>query len=45
MDAIEAIRTRRSIRNYTAQAVTRALVSEVIHDAAQAPPPFAGQVP
>jgi nitroreductase len=45
MDAIEAIRTRRSIRDYTSRTVPRALVGELIHDAAQAPPPFAGQVP
>jgi nitroreductase len=45
MDAIEAIRSRRSIRAYTAKAVPRDLIGELIWDAAQAPPPFAGQVP
>ena len=45
MDAIEAIHTRRSIRAYTAEPVERRLIEELIWDAAQAPPPFAGQVP
>jgi nitroreductase len=45
MDAIEAIHSRRSIRDYTAQPIDRDLVEALIWDAAQAPPPFAGQVP
>ena len=45
MDAIEAIHTRTSIRAYTAQTVDRDLIQDLIWDAAQAPPPFAGQVP
>ena len=45
MDVIEAIHSRRSIRAYTAQPVPRDLIRDLIADAAQAPPPFAGQVP
>ena len=45
MDAIEAIHSRRSIRTYTAQPVDRELIEALVWDAAQAPPPFAGQVP
>ena len=45
MDAIEAIHTRRSIRAYTERPVDRPLIEHLIWDAAQAPPPFAGQVP
>lgn len=45
MDVIEAIHSRRSVRDYTAQAVPRDLIGDLIADAAQAPPPFAGQVP
>ncbi len=45
MDAIEAIHTRRSIRAYTSEPVERGLIEDLIWDAAQAPPPFAGQVP
>ena len=45
MDAIEAIHTRRSIRAYAAEPVARDLIEALIWDAAQAPPPFAGQVP
>jgi nitroreductase len=45
MDAIEAIHTRRSIRAYTSRPVDRDLIADLIWDAAQAPPPFAGQVP
>jgi len=45
MDLIEAIHSRRSIRAYTAQAVDRGVIGDLIWDAAQAPPPFAGQVP
>lgn len=45
MDAIDAIRSRRSIRAYTEEALDRTLIEELIWDAAQAPPPFARQVP
>jgi nitroreductase len=45
MDAIEAIYTRRSIRAYTAQRPDRTVIETIIRDAAQAPPPFVGQVP
>jgi len=45
MDVIEAIRSRRSIRDYRPDLLPRALIGAVISDAAQAPPPFAGQVP
>lgn len=45
MDVIEAIHSRRSVRAYTDQPVHRVLIGELIWDAAQAPPPFAGQVP
>jgi nitroreductase len=39
MDAIEAIHGRRSIRDYQARPLERALVEALIWDAAQAPPP------
>jgi nitroreductase len=45
MDTIEAIRSRRSIRSFRPDVVPRNLIEEVIADAAEAPPPFAGQVP
>ena len=45
MDVITAIHTRRSIRAYTPAPVVRALLEQVILDAAQTPPPFRGQVP
>jgi nitroreductase len=45
VDVIEAIHSRRSIRDFTPEPVPRALIGELIWDAAQAPPPFAGQVP
>jgi nitroreductase len=45
MDVIEAIHTRRSIRSYLPHPVERELIEEVIWDAAQAPPPFCGQMP
>jgi len=45
MEVIEAIHSRRSVRAYTAQPVDRDVIGELIWDAAQAPPPFAGQVP
>lgn len=45
MDLFEAIRSRRSIRAYTAEPVERDVIRDLISDAAQAPPPFAGQVP
>ena len=45
MEVIEAIHTRRSIRAFTSQPVQRDLICDLIWDAAQAPPPFAGQTP
>lgn len=45
MDVIEAIHSRRSVRTYTGQPVQRDLIRELIWDAAQAPPPVAGQTP
>ena len=45
MDTIEAIHTRRSIRAYTSRPVEHDLIETLIWDAAQAPPPFSGQVP
>jgi nitroreductase len=45
MDVIEAIHTRRSVRSYLPRPVERELIEEVVSDAAQAPPPFAGQLP
>ena len=45
MDTIEAIHSRRSIRAYLDRPVARELTEGVIWDAAQAPPPFAGQMP
>ena len=45
MDTIEAIHSRRSIRAYTAQPVDPDLIETLIWDAAQAPPPFSGQIP
>ena len=45
MDVLEAIRSRRSTRAYTAEPVPRDLLLDLIRDAAHAPPPFAGQVP
>jgi nitroreductase len=45
MDVIEAIHGRRSIRSYAPRSVERDLIESVILDAAQAPPPFNGQVP
>src|SRR5271165_5139367 len=45
MDVIEAIHTRRSVRAYSPRPVERELIEHVIWDAAQAPPPFSGQVP
>jgi nitroreductase len=45
MDVVEAIHTRRSIRSYSTQPVERELIEQVIWDAAQAPPPFSGQLP
>src|SRR5579871_1201980 len=45
MDAISAIHTRRSIRDFLPKEVDRELIETLIWDAAQAPPPFAGQVP
>ncbi|MET0598040.1 MAG: nitroreductase family protein [Mesorhizobium sp.] len=46
MDAIEAIRGRRSIRDYRAGRVPRALIEAILDDAAQAPtPPLSGEHP
>jgi nitroreductase len=45
VDVIEAIHTRRSIRSYLPRPVERRLIEDVILDAAQAPPPFSGQMP
>jgi nitroreductase len=45
MDVIEAIHTRRSVRSFQQRPVERALIESIIADAAQAPPPFRGQVP
>ena len=45
MDVIEAIHGRRSVRSYDPKPVGRELIENVILDAAQAPPPFRGQVP
>lgn len=45
MDVIEAIHERRSIRSYVARPVEQHLIESVIWDAAQAPPPFSGEVP
>jgi hypothetical protein len=45
MDVINAIHSRRSIRSYHSKSVDRYLIESVIWDAAQAPPPFSGQVP
>lgn len=45
MDVVEAIHSRRSVRAYTSRPVERALIEALVWDAAQAPPPFAGQVP
>jgi nitroreductase len=45
MEVIAAIHSRRSIRAYKDQPVERELIEALIWDAAQAPPPFAGQIP
>lgn len=46
MDVIEAIHTRRSIREYQARNVERKLIDEIVWDAAQAPtPPISGREP
>lgn len=45
MDVIAAIHGRRSVRSYRPTLVPRELIEAVILDAAQAPPPFRGQVP
>lgn len=45
MDVIEAIHGRRSIRSYDPRPVARRLTADIVWDAAQAPPPFAGQTP
>jgi nitroreductase len=45
MDVIAAIHGRRSVRSYDPRPVPRDLIESLILDAAQAPPPFRGQVP
>jgi len=45
MEVIEAIHSRRSVRAYTDRPVDRRLIEDLIWDAAQAPPPFGGEVP
>ncbi len=45
MDVIRAIHERRSVRSYDPRHVERDLIEATILDAAQAPPPFRGQVP
>ena len=46
MDTIEAIHTRRSIRRYETRPVPRALIEDILFDAAQAPaPPVSGGEP
>ena len=45
MDVIDAIHTRRSVRSYLSRPVPPELIEEIIWDAAQAPPPFSGQMP
>ena len=45
METIEAIHTRRSVRAYEPRALDRATLEALVWDAAQAPPPFSGQVP
>ena len=45
MDVIEAIHGRRSVRSYDPKPVERDLIENLILDAAQAPPPFRGQIP
>ncbi len=45
MDTIEAIRTRRSVRSFRPERVPRDVIQSLVADAAQAPPPFSGQVP
>ena len=46
MDVIEAIHGRRSIRSYRPDPLERALIEDVVWDAAQAPtPPVSGETP
>jgi nitroreductase len=45
MDVLDAIHTRRSVRSYLSRRVEPKLIEEIIWDAAQAPPPFSGQMP
>src|SRR5262245_32856714 len=45
MDVIKAIHTRRSVRSYLPRDVERELIEQIVWDAAQAPPPFSGQLP
>ncbi len=45
VDVIEAIHTRRSVRQFLPRPVERALLRQIVLDAAQAPPPTSTQVP
>jgi nitroreductase len=45
MDAIEAIHTRRSVRDFSDRPVERKVIEDLLWDAAQTPPPHAGDVP
>ena len=45
MDVVEPIHGRRSITSYATTPVERDLIMSIISDAAQAPPPFSGEVP
>ena len=45
MDTLEAIHTRRSIRDYADRPVERKVIEDLLWDAAQTPPPHAGDVP
>jgi nitroreductase len=45
MEVIDAIHSRRSICSYQPNPVDHDLIESVIWDAAQAPPPFNGEVP
>ena len=45
METIEAIHTRRSIRDFSDRPVARSLIEALLLDAAHTPPPFAGESP
>src|SRR5690348_13925908 len=45
MDTLDAIQSRRSIRNYKQLPEGRGLLEAIVSDAAKAPPPFSGQRP